>query len=161
VVTPDNEAELRALLSKALDLGKGVLHLLHPLDGLAAAMDGGGTGLGHRRGEGLQHQARLPAMRHQLPRAGPAHVQLQQQARLVRHCVGTGLALTREQRKALDDSVRDDDDKGREQSFPSEEAEVEGLADEPCPDCHGARLNPASRGVTFEAAPSARSRACR
>jgi excinuclease ABC subunit A len=30
-----NEAELRALLAKALDLGKGVLHLLHPLDGLA------------------------------------------------------------------------------------------------------------------------------
>jgi excinuclease ABC subunit A len=56
-------------------------------------------------------------------------------------CVGTGLALTREQRKALRRFVRDDDDKGREQSFPSEEAEVEGLVDEPCPDCHGARLN--------------------
>jgi excinuclease ABC subunit A len=48
-------------------------------------------------------------------------------------CVGTGLALTREQRKAYDDSVRDDDDKGREQSFPSEEPEVEGLADSPAP----------------------------
>jgi excinuclease ABC subunit A len=32
-------------------------------------------------------------------------------------CVGTGLALTREQRKAYDDSKRDDDPKGREQSF--------------------------------------------
>jgi excinuclease ABC subunit A len=60
------------------------------------------------------------------------------------------LTLTREQRKAYDDSVRDDDNKGREQSFPSEEAEVEGLADEPCPDCGGARLNPTARGVTFE-----------
>jgi excinuclease ABC subunit A len=48
-------------------------------------------------------------------------------------CVGTGLKLSREQRKAYDDSVRDDDAKGREQSFPSEEAEVEGLVDEPCP----------------------------
>ena len=28
VVTPDNEAELRALLAKALELGKGVMHLL-------------------------------------------------------------------------------------------------------------------------------------
>jgi excinuclease ABC subunit A len=44
-------------------------------------------------------------------------------------CVGTGLALTREQRKAFDDSVQDDDNRGREQSFPSEEAEVEGLVD--------------------------------
>jgi excinuclease ABC subunit A len=65
-------------------------------------------------------------------------------------CVGTGLKLTREQRKAYDDSVRDDDNKGREQSFPSEEAEVEGVVDEPCVDCGGARLNPTSRGVTFD-----------
>ena len=65
-------------------------------------------------------------------------------------CVGTGLKLTREQRKAYDDSVRDDDNKGREQSFPSEEQEVEGVVDEPCPECAGTRLNPASRLVTFE-----------
>src|SRR5437773_6976847 len=65
-------------------------------------------------------------------------------------CVGTGLKLTREQRKAYDDSVRDDDDKGREQTFPSEEQEVEGLVDEPCPECAGTRLNPTSRRVTFD-----------
>ena len=46
-------------------------------------------------------------------------------------CVGTGLALTREQRKALDDTLKDDDNRGREQSFPSEEPEVEGLVDLP------------------------------
>jgi excinuclease ABC subunit A len=65
-------------------------------------------------------------------------------------CVGTGLALTREQRKVYDDSVRDDDKQGREQSFPSEESEAEGLIDTPCPDCGGSRLNPVSRQVTFE-----------
>ena len=65
-------------------------------------------------------------------------------------CVGTGLKLTREQRKAYDDSIRDDDDRGREQSFPAEEAEVEGVVDEPCPECAGTRLNPVSREVTFE-----------
>ena len=36
-----------------------------------------------RRGQGVLDQARLPDLRHQLPRARPAHVQLQQQARLV------------------------------------------------------------------------------
>jgi excinuclease ABC subunit A len=46
--------------------------------------------------------------------------------------------------------VRDDDNRGREQSFPSEEPEVEGLAGEACPDCHGARLNPMSRAVSFQ-----------
>jgi excinuclease ABC subunit A len=65
-------------------------------------------------------------------------------------CVGTGLALTREQRKAYDDSRRDSDDKGREQSFPSEEIEVEGVVDAACPDCRGTRLNPVSLRVSFD-----------
>ena len=43
-------------------------------------------------------------------------------------CVGTGLRIdARTAQGAYDDSIRDDDDKGREQSFPSEEAEVEGI----------------------------------
>jgi excinuclease ABC subunit A len=38
-------------------------------------------------------------------------------------CVGTGVKpVTKEQRKALDDSVRDDDNKGREQTFAEPEA---------------------------------------
>jgi excinuclease ABC subunit A len=41
VVSPAHEAELRELLAKALDVGKGVLHLLAPLNGLAEAMDAG------------------------------------------------------------------------------------------------------------------------
>ena len=36
-----NEAELRDLLGRALDLGKGVMHLLAPLDGLHGAMADG------------------------------------------------------------------------------------------------------------------------
>jgi excinuclease ABC subunit A len=45
--------------------------------------------------------------------------------------VGTGVKLTREQRKAFDDTIRDDDNKGREQTFA--EPEVEDVADEACP----------------------------
>jgi excinuclease ABC subunit A len=71
-------------------------------------------------------------------------------------CVGTGLTLTREQRKAFDDSVRNDDDKGREQSFPSEEPEVDGLAGTPCADCEGTRLNATARGVSFGGEPIGR-----
>jgi excinuclease ABC subunit A len=65
--------------------------------------------------------------------------------------VGTGLALTREQRAAYDDTIVVDDNRGREQSLPSEEQEPEGLVDEPCPDCVGTRLNPTARAVTFDA----------
>jgi len=59
--------------------------------------------------------------------------------------VGTGVALTREQRKLLDDSVQDDDHKGREQSFA--EPEVDDLVDTACPSCHGTRLNAQARAV--------------
>src|SRR5690606_16396437 len=62
-------------------------------------------------------------------------------------CVGTGTRLSREQRQALDDSVRADDQKGREQSFA--EPEVEGLGDEVCPSCAGTRLNAQARAVRF------------
>jgi excinuclease ABC subunit A len=55
-------------------------------------------------------------------------------------CVGTGVKLTKEQRKVFDDSVRDDDNKGREQTFA--EPEVEDVADTVCPTCQGTRLNP-------------------
>jgi excinuclease ABC subunit A len=153
VVTPENEAGLRALLSRTLELGKGVLHLLHPLDGLAAAMDDG------------QSTADIGALKvfstkRACPVCGTSYAELD--PRLFSYnskhgwcgtCVGTGLALTREQRKAYDDSVRDDDAKGREQSFPSEEPEVEGVVDEPCPDCGGTRLNAAARAVTFDGRP--------
>ena len=83
VIAPEREAELRALLAKALDSGKGVMHLLTPLDGLTEAMELGHSTLGIGSGEGVLHQARVPDLRHQLRRARPAHVLVQQQARLV------------------------------------------------------------------------------
>ncbi|MBL8346381.1 MAG: excinuclease ABC subunit A, partial [Rubrivivax sp.] len=149
VVSPEHEGELRTMLSKALDLGKGVLHLLHPLDGLAAELEDGQTG------EEIG-TIKVFSTKRACPTCGTSYGELD--PRLFSYnskhgwcpgCVGTGLKLTREQRKALDDSVRDDD-KGREQSFPSEEAEVEGLVDEPCPECAGARLNATARAVTFD-----------
>jgi excinuclease ABC subunit A len=151
VVDAANEAELRALLSKALDLGKGVLHLLHPLDGLAEAMDLFGTGAGIGELKVFSTKRACPQCGTSYPELDPRMFSYNSKHGWCGTCVGTGLALTREQRKAYDDSVRDDDDKGREQSFPSEEAEVEGVEDVACPDCHGARLNLAARGVTFEA----------
>ncbi|MFY9511055.1 MAG: excinuclease ABC subunit UvrA [Rubrivivax sp.] len=151
VVDPANEAELRALLSKTLELGKGVLHLLHPLDGLAAAMDSdGGTGAGIGQVKVFSTKRACPSCGTSYPELDPRMFSYNSKHGWCGHCVGTGLALTREQRKAYDDSVRDDDDKGREQSFPSEEPEVEGVQDLACPECQGARLNAAARGVSFE-----------
>ncbi|MBL8331895.1 MAG: excinuclease ABC subunit UvrA, partial [Rubrivivax sp.] len=153
VVDPAHEAALRSLLAKALDLGKGVLHLLHPLDGLAQAMDDGEAGLGVGEVKVFSTKRACPSCGTSYPELDPRMFSYNSKHGWCTHCVGTGLALTREQRKAYDDSQRGDEDKGREQSFPSEEPEVEGLVDEPCPECQGTRLNAASRGVTFEGRP--------
>jgi excinuclease ABC subunit A len=149
-ISPANEAALREMLAKALDVGKGVLHLLTPLDGLAEAMEAGTStaGIG---------SLKVFSTKRACPQCGTSYLELDPRmfSYNSKHgwctaCVGTGLTLTREQRKAMDDSVRDDDQKGREQSFPSDEPEVEGLSGEPCPDCQGTRLNPVSRNIRFD-----------
>jgi excinuclease ABC subunit A len=150
VVRPENEAELRALLARSLELGKGVMHLLSPLEGLRGAMLAGTPTRQVGAVKVFSTKRACPVCGQSYPELDPRMFSYNSKHGWCTTCVGTGLALTREQRKAYDDSVRDDDNKGREQSFPSEEAEVEGLVDEPCPDCSGTRLNAVSRGVTFE-----------
>jgi len=150
LITPQNEAELRAALSKALEAGKGVMHLLHPLDGLVAAMESGQSTVAIGAIKVFSTKRACPACGTSYPELDPRMFSYNSKHGWCTTCVGTGLALTREQRKAYDDSKRDDDPKGREQSFPAEEADVEGIVDSPCPDCHGTRLNPASRQVSFD-----------
>ncbi len=150
VVSADNEAELRTLLAQALELGKGVMHLLAPLDGLKGAMLAGSPTARIGEVKVFSTKRACPVCGTSYPELDPRMFSYNSKHGWCTSCVGTGLALTREQRKAYDDSKRDDDDKGREQSFPSEEPEVEGVVDAPCPDCGGTRLNPASRGVTFD-----------
>ena len=67
VVSAKAETQLRQLLAKALEIGKGVVHVL-----------------GGKDSRGVLDQARLPLLRPQLPRARPAPVLLQLEARLVR-----------------------------------------------------------------------------
>ena len=148
VIAPEREAELRELLAKALDAGKGVLHLLAPLDGLN--LDDGATGAGVGTVKVFSTKRACPVCGTSYPELDPRLFSYNSKHGWCTSCVGTGLQLTREQRKALDDSAPADDNRGREQSFPSEEAEVEGLTDAPCPDCHGTRLNATARSVEFE-----------
>ncbi|WP_421887140.1 excinuclease ABC subunit UvrA [Methylibium sp.] len=147
VVTPDNEAELRALLAKTLELGKGVVHLLGPLDGLKAAMAAGAPTHRIGRVKVFSTKRACPACGTSYPELDPRMFSYNSKHGWCPDCVGTGLTLTREQRKALDDSVRDDDTGGREKTFA--EPEIEDVADAPCGSCHGARLNPVSLAVRF------------
>jgi len=150
VIAPEGETELRELLAKALDLGKGVLHLLTPLAGLHEAMADGQSTVGIGEVKVFSTKRACPACGTSYGELDPRLFSYNSKHGWCPGCVGTGLALTREQRKALDDSQMGRDDKGREHSFPAEEAEIEGLEDAVCPDCQGSRLNPAARAVTFD-----------
>ena len=150
VVSADNEAELRTMLEKALDIGKGVMHLLAPLTGLQGAMLAGTPTRTVGTVKVFSTKRACPTCGTSYPELDPRMFSYNSKHGWCKLCVGTGLKLTREQRKAYDDSVIDDDARGREQSFPAEEAEVEDVVDEPCPECAGTRLNLVSRKVTFQ-----------
>jgi excinuclease ABC subunit A len=147
VVSADDEAALRRELNKALEIGKGVVHVLTPLDGLAQALAGGASTRELGTLEVFSTTRACPVCATSYPELDPRLFSYNSKHGWCPDCVGTGVKLSKDQRKALDDSVRDDKEKGREQSFA--EPEVEDLVDEACPACAGTRLNPQARAVRF------------
>ncbi|HSV78884.1 MAG TPA: excinuclease ABC subunit A [Ramlibacter sp.] len=148
-ITPANEALLREKIGLALEHGKGVLHVLAPLDGLKAAFVDG-IGKHHDIGEveGFSTLRACPVCATSYPELDPRLFSYNSKHGWCPDCVGTGVKLTREQRKAFDDTLFAAEDKGREQTFA--EPEVEDLTDEVCGTCRGSRLNPQARAVRFD-----------
>ena len=147
VVSADEETWWRRQLAKALEIGKGQVHVLHPLHGLSQALAEGTSTVGLGRLEVFSTTRACPVCATSYPELDPRLFSYNSKHGWCPDCVGTGLALSREQRKVLDDSVRDDGERGREQSFA--EPDVEDLADRPCPSCEGTRLNAQARAVKF------------
>ncbi|MGE0349618.1 excinuclease ABC subunit UvrA [Hydrogenophaga sp.] len=147
VVSADHETALRQQLNKALEIGKGVVHVLAPLDGLAQALADGASTRELGTMEVFSTTRACPVCATSYPELDPRLFSYNSKHGWCPDCVGTGVKLSRDQRKALDDSVRDDKEKGREQSFA--EPEVEDLVDEACPTCEGTRLNAQARAVKF------------
>ncbi|WP_299794139.1 excinuclease ABC subunit UvrA [Ramlibacter sp.] len=148
-VTPANEALLREKLTLALEHGKGIVHVLAPLDGLRSAFTQGlakHEGLG--RVEVFSTLRACPVCATSYPELDPRLFSYNSKHGWCPECVGTGVRLTREQRKAFDDTLLASEDKGREQTFA--EPEVEDVSDETCPTCHGTRLNAQARAVAFD-----------
>jgi excinuclease ABC subunit A len=152
-VTPANEALLREKLTLALEHGKGVVHVLAPLDELRTAFKKGvaqHAGIGEM--EVFSTLRACPVCATSYPEPDPRLFSYNSKHGWCPDCVGTGVKLTREQRKALDDTiVANGEDRGREQTFA--EAEVEDVSDEACPTCHGTRLNRQARAVLFDKTP--------
>jgi excinuclease ABC subunit A len=176
-INADQEKQLREALAKTLELGKGVVHVLSDLDGLQEAMQSAanaGVAAGSTSGTSSGTSSTTSASNASIPQTshiGKLHVFSTLRAcpvcstsyneldpRLFSYnskhgwcteCVGTGVKLNKDQRKVFDDSIRDDDQKGREQSFA--EPEIEDLIEQVCPHCEGTRLNPTARHVKFTA----------
>ncbi len=146
-IDPKNEAALRLALTVALQHGKGQVHVLAPLDGLQGAMLAGTSTQAIGKLEAFSTKRACPVCSTSYPELDPRLFSYNSKHGWCPDCVGTGVKLTKEQRKVFDDSVRDDDHKGREQSFA--EPEVDDVLDTACPGCAGTRLNRQARAVKF------------
>lgn len=147
-VSPETEAELRAALADALTHGKGVVHVLSSIGTLAAAMESGAptAGIGHLQVYSTKRAC--PVCATSYAELDPRLFSYNSKHGWCPDCVGTGVKLTKEQRKVFDDSVLADKEKGREQTFA--EPEVEDLdGTTVCPTCQGTRLNATARAVRF------------
>jgi excinuclease ABC subunit A len=126
-----------------------VVHVLSHLDGLREAMLAGAPTAGIGQLLAFSTLRACPVCSTSYAELDPRLFSYNSKHGWCPDCVGTGVKLTKEQRKVLDDSVRDDDNKGREQTFA--EPEVEDVADTACPTCQGTRLNATARAVQFGA----------
>jgi excinuclease ABC subunit A len=148
-VNPAQEAQLREALATALVHGKGVVHVISGMDGLRAAMLAGTPAAGIGRVQVFSTKRACPVCSTSYVELDPRLFSYNSKHGWCPDCVGTGVALTKDQRKVFDDSVKDDDNKGREQTFA--EADIEDLHDAACPTCQGTRLNATARAVQFNA----------
>ncbi len=146
-VSPAHEALLREKLALALQLGKGVVMVLSALDGLQDALEQGHSTAGIGQLHTYSTLRACPQCATSYAALDPRLFSYNSKHGWCPDCVGTGVALTKEQRKLLDDSVQDEKERGREQSFA--EPEVEDLQDSACKTCQGTRLNATARAVRF------------
>ncbi len=148
-ITAANEGEVRSQLKQALEIGKGVLHVLSGLENLADAMAGGESTAGIGKLQVFSTQRACPICATSYAELDPRLFSYNSKHGWCPDCVGTGVKLTKDQRKVYDDTLLAEDNRGREVKF--EGQEVEDLAEVTCPKCKGTRLNPTARAVQFHA----------
>jgi excinuclease ABC subunit A len=149
-VLPGNETALRQALGKALEHGKGVMHVLSDLGNLREAMFNGESTARIGQHRVFSTLRACPACATSYAELDPRLFSYNSKHGWCTDCVGTGVKLSKDERKVFDDSVRDEKEKGREQTFA--EPEIEDLANVACPSCEGTRLNATARAVRLSAA---------
>ncbi|MHB1666950.1 excinuclease ABC subunit UvrA [Thiomonas sp.] len=132
---PEHEAALRALVREAVQLGKGVVQVVWPLDKLRAAMAAGDV-IGAHAGLDLRQfstRRACPSCARSFPELDPRQFSYNSSAGWCPGCFGTGVRLPHfdAEQTGEEGTWRDDGDA------------------QPCPQCLGARLNPVSLAVRF------------
>ncbi|MEO7725821.1 MAG: excinuclease ABC subunit UvrA, partial [Burkholderiales bacterium] len=141
-VAADNEAELRAELARALDLGKGVIHVLAPLDALAQAMHDKDTTVGPMSATVFSVKRACPSCGRSFPELDPRLFSFNSKHGWCGDCYGTGLKLT---------DVGWDDERAKTGAEDHVlDSWIEWLeVDETCPSCNGKRLNREALAVRY------------
>ncbi|MGN1055768.1 MAG: excinuclease ABC subunit A, partial [Comamonas sp.] len=146
-VTASNEKELRAQLAKTLEIGKGVVHVLSGIDNLESAIASPEQGKGVGTLQVYSTQRACPICATSYSELEPSLFSYNSKHGWCPDCVGTGVKLTKDQRKVYDDSTLAEDNRGRELTLTANE--VEDLEECTCPTCEGTRLNARARAVSF------------
>ncbi|MPZ45968.1 MAG: excinuclease ABC subunit A, partial [Betaproteobacteria bacterium] len=134
-VRADDESALRAGLAHALEYGKGIVHVLAPLDALADAMAKNDASLAVMRTEVYSTKRACPSCERSFRELDPRLFSFNSKHGWCATCFGTGLAL----------SGFDEEQSGEEVWW----NEWYEQPDEPCPACKGQRLNPEALAVRY------------
>src|SRR5690606_26263017 len=134
-VGADNEAELRAGLARALELGKGVVHVLAPLGARAEARAKNDPALARMRTQVSSPRRACPSCERSFPELDPRLFSFNSKHGWCSACFGTGLAL----------SGFDAEQSGEEAWWNEGHEQPET----PCPACNGQRLNPEALAVRY------------
>ena len=152
-IDPANEAALRTALSQALEHGKGTIHVL-PLAPIKKGQRSPGP-VAAGDVQVFSTRRACPVCGMSFPEPDPRLFSFNSKHGWCDTCQGTGVALEgfeRDERTSEEnlDRAMDDwlDERARERGARDGE-------DVPCPECHGARLNPVARAVRFRDAPIA------
>lgn len=157
VVGPDTEGRLRDLLRRALALGKGVVLVLAPLDGLKDAMASGQTEP-PMRSLLLSTKRACPGCGRSFRELDPRQFSYNAPTGWCPTCLGTGELLpgfdagqTGEEAAWIEGDAEPATARGKFTRGRSLGSAAASGAPTPCPSCHGARLNRDSLAVRFRA----------
>ncbi|MDB5809821.1 MAG: excinuclease subunit [Betaproteobacteria bacterium] len=142
-VAANDESALRSALTQALDLGKGIVHVLAPLEALETAMTKKNPALARMSSTVFSVKRACPSCSRSFPELDPRLFSFNSKHGWCGECYGTGLKLTgvdwddERAKTGADDHVLD--------------SWIEWLeVDETCPACNGRRLNREALAVRYQ-----------